>query len=744
MSAIPYDLGELDPDAPRPRGGPVRALGALERLWSSRWLGHYSRLAFRDARVGALIVAPDLTLVHVNASACSLLGRDARELHGRSILEFADPSDPSWQRALSGLHTLARDQAGPGQAIRRLVRADGTVAEVAVTPTHFRRAAGRGPLLLHLHDVTAWRRTERRQAAIAALSRRALQCRDAIALIGDAVRVTCESLDLAGCITTRSLTDGEVRVVAACGGLRDAKAAPGQPTQSAYTLLVGEPVISADLGADTRFSVPPVVLEQGFHQGISVPVPEGAGARHVIVGYLGKDDRPFTGEDTQFLQAVAEIVGAALDRAAAEEELRLRALEDRLTGLANRTLLGNRLEAELRHAEQIGHRVHVIALELDRLNRLVDSLGQEAGDAMLRVTAARLMRFARKEDLLARAGDNEFAIVATRTIGDGSALELARQVAAAAAEPYELGGHTLVMTASVGVAVNEPRELAGAQLLRNAEAAMHHAREQGGARHERFDVTMRDHLRRRLELEHDLRHAVARDELELHYQPLIALADQTIVGFEALIRWNRPGHGLLSPGHFIQIAEESGLIVPIGAWVLTAVCAQLARWPEDVYVSANVSAAQVGSELVDQVAELLQAHAITPHRLVLEITESLVLEPQARPMLDRLRQLGVRVALDDFGTGYSSLGSLHRFPIDFLKLDKALVTSVIDTNGTAIVRAAIELGHALGLQVIGEGIETEQELDALKRLGCPLGQGFRFSKPLPLPGADGLLAQVPA
>ena len=288
------------------------------------------------------------------------------------------------------------------------------------------------------------------------------------------------------------------------------------------------------------------------------------------------------------------------------------------------------------------------------------------------------------------------------------------------------------MTASVGVAVSEHGSESPEELLRDADAAMYRAKNLGGGRFELFDPKLRQHLVQRMTIEGDLRHAVTRDQLELHYQPIIDLADERLVGFEALLRWRHPDRGLIAPDQFIQIAEDTGLILPIGSWVLHEVCAQLARWPDEIQLSANLSALQITPELVLEVQHHLAEHHVKPDRLMLEITESLVLDPSVKPVVSSLRSLGVQLALDDFGTGYSSLGSLQRFPLDLLKLDRALISSLSENTGAAIVRTAIELGNALDVRVIAEGIETRAQLDTLRELGCPLGQGFLFARPLPL------------
>ena len=672
----------------------------------------------------------------VNGAVCGFLGRDAGELEGRSILEFVHPDE---LRDVQARVALIRERA-LAPTLERYLRPGGVVVEAVVTralvePEHDEPYF----FFFQFQDVTEQRRGEREKAAIADLGRAALECEDVVALIGQAVHVVREVLGVGSCVATRRLANGEVRIVAATGDLFDPRIASDQPTQTAFTLRGHGPVLSNDLVAEKRFSVPAMVLENGFRRGLSVPVPQRSGARHVIVAHAFADEPVFGDADASFLQAVAHVVAGALDRAATEDELRRRALEDPLTGLANRALLEIQLEAELRHARRLGYRVCLVALDLDRFKVVNETLGRDLGDAVLRRVAARLSECVREEDLVARPGGDEFVVLATRTAGERAITEVTQRLIDAVQDPIEIDRRELFLTASVGVTISEHGEEPAEALLRDAEAAMYRARELGGARLEAFDISLRDRLVERTAIESDLRHAVERDQLELHYQPLIALDEQRVIGFEALLRWRHPVRGLVNPGGFIQIAEETGLIIPIGSWVLEAVCAQLAQWPEAVRVSANVSAAQIGPRLVDQVEHLLSRYRVAPERLVLEITESLVLDPIARPIFAALRERGIRLALDDFGTGYSSLGSLQRFPLDVLKLDRTLISEVLETSGAAVVRAAMELGRALGVQVLAEGIEDELQLRALRDLGCPLGQGFLFSRPLTAPDAQLLI-----
>ena len=705
------------------------------RARADRLSDHFER-GFDDAAIGMMMLTPQLRVLRVNEALCRLLDRCAEELVGRSILDFTHPEDR--QRSVAKRESMVEGRED-APLVKRYVRPDGSTVEALVTIALVEPEGAESYFFSQLQDVTEQRRAERQKAAIADVGRRALECTDAIALMAEAMHVVREILGTANCITTRRRASGEVALVAAEGETFDPTIPPGQPSQTAYTLQVREPVVSNDLPGETRFSVPAMIVENGLCRGLSVPVPERSGVRHVIIAHGRANARPFTIEDTRFLEAVAHVIAGALDRSATEHELRRRALEDPLTGLANRALLATQLEAELRHARRLGNRVCVLAVDLDRFKVVNDTLGHTVGDTLLRRVAARLTACVREEDLVARPGGDEFTLVCTRTATDHAIAELAHRLVDAVREPFQIDGHEVFITASVGVAVSEHGRETPDVMLRDADAAMYRAKELGRGRFEAFDVALRRHLVERMAIEGDLRHAVERNQLELYYQPLIELGDGRVMGFEALLRWRHPERGLMAPDQFIPIAEETGLIVAIGSWVLRSVCDQLTHWPEEIYVSANLSALQIRPELVVEVEQQLTEHDISPGRLVLEITESLVLDPSTKPIVASLRALGVQMALDDFGTGYSSLGSLQRFPLDEVKLDRTLIESMAESNGVAVVRAAVELGRALGVRVIAEGIEVQSQLDALREIGCPTGQGFLFAKPLPLADAQRLV-----
>ncbi len=691
------------------------------------------RGAFEEAPIGMVMLTPRLLVSRVNAAMCRLLGRTADEVVGCSILEFTHAEDVrrslEWNYSRSGGDTIA-------PLIKRYVRADGSIVEAQVTTALIEPHGSERYFFSQCEDVTARRRGERQRAVIANLGRMALEYGDVVALMREAVRMVREILATTNCIVARCSVGGEVRMVAGDGDTPGFTLGPEHPTQTAQTLELSQPLLSNDLAREKRFPVPRIVLERGLRRGLSVPEPERSDARHVILAHGTASMPALTTEDVQFVQAVADVLAGALDRSATENELRRRALEDPLTGLANRTLFSSQLDAELRHARRLGNRVCVLVLDLDRFKTVNDTLGHSAGDALLSQVAARLTGCVREEDLVARPGGDEFTILCSRTASDHAVAELAERLIDAVIEPFDLGGREVFLTVSVGVAVSEHGSGTPEELLRDADTAMYRAKERGGNRFEIFDLVLREHLIARMSIESELRHALERDQLELHYQPLIDLSDERVVGFEALLRWRHPDRGLIAPDQFIQIAEETGLIIPMGSWVINRVCAQLASWPEQIHASANLSALQITPQLVPEVARGLARHHLTPRRLVLEITESLVLDPAIKSVVSSLRALGVQLALDDFGSGYSSLGSLQRFPLDVLKLDRTLTDSLGESSGVAVVHAAVELGRALGVDVIAEGIETKTQLDVLRELRCPLGQGYLFAKPLPLAEAQ--------
>ena len=408
------------------------------------------------------------------------------------------------------------------------------------------------------------------------------------------------------------------------------------------------------------------------------------------------------------------------------------AMHDALTGLPNRVLLNERLEQALARIDP-GDVAAVHLLDLDRFKNVNDTLGHPAGDKLLTVVAARLRGLVRETDTVARMGGDEFAVLQMSITQPADAGLLARRVIETLGDPYEIEGNQVVIGASVGIAIGPNDGTDPDQLLRNADLALYRAKGEGRGVYKYFEPGMDVKLKARRAMETDMRKALASGEFELHYQPVVCLADETITGLEALIRWRHPERGLISPGEFIPLAEEIGLIVGIGEWAIRQACATAACWPDHTTVAVNVSPKQFRHPgLVQVVVSALATSGLPARRLELEITESVLLEDGDRTLatLFRLRELGVRIAMDDFGTGYSSLSYLTKFPVRKIKIDR----SFIDTLGhspqtSAIVSSIVGLGQSLNVTITAEGVETENQAEILKEWGCDQVQGFFYGKP---------------
>ncbi|MBB4660917.1 putative bifunctional diguanylate cyclase/phosphodiesterase [Conexibacter arvalis] len=429
------------------------------------------------------------------------------------------------------------------------------------------------------------------------------------------------------------------------------------------------------------------------------------------------------------------------DRRRAEEQLAYQAHHDPLTGLPNRTQLSERLTDALARGAEHRRGVAVIFVDLDNFKVINDSLGHEAGDRLLRDVSERLRRVLGPGDLLARFGGDELAVCVEQVDDEGRALRIADRMATALRAPFVLDGEQRFVTASFGIAIAGPDDVdrSPETLLRDADAAMYRAKERGKARSEVFDTTMRRRAVERLELESGLREALAREQLRIVYQPEVSLEHGRIVAVEALLRWEHPQLGPVSPARFIPIAEQSGLIVPIGAWALHEACRQAARWNaqpggEEVVVAVNLSPRQLGaSDLAATVRGALAGSGLSPERLCLEITESAVMaDPDAAiESLHRLKALGVKLAIDDFGVGYSSLSHLRELlPVDVLKIDRSFIDGVVRRGeDKAIVTAIVELARSLGVDAVAEGVETAEQASLLHELRCHVAQGFHFARP---------------
>jgi len=418
------------------------------------------------------------------------------------------------------------------------------------------------------------------------------------------------------------------------------------------------------------------------------------------------------------------------------------ALHDALTNLPNRVLLHERLEHALARSRR-GEIVATHILDLDHFKHVNDTLGHPVGDKLLQMVASRLRALVRNTDTVARMGGDEFAIVQVALSQVVDATSLAQRVIAALSEPYEIDGHQVVIGTSLGITLAPADGLIPEQLIRNGDLALYRAKGDGRGTYRFFEVEMDEQMQARRRLEQDLRRALIAGELELHYQPVINIASGKISGLEALVRWQHPENGLVSPATFIPLAEETGLIVPIGEWVIRQACATAAQWPADLRIAVNLSPAQLRNPALPQMlVSALAASGLAPDRLELEITETVLLHDSAATLaiLFRLRELGVRIAMDDFGTGYSSLSHLQRFPFDKIKIDRSFINNIAaDVSSLNIVRAVAALASGLGVAATAEGVETPEQFDLIRSEGCTEMQGFLLSKPVPAHELEPLL-----
>ncbi|HVF48494.1 MAG TPA: EAL domain-containing protein [Pyrinomonadaceae bacterium] len=448
------------------------------------------------------------------------------------------------------------------------------------------------------------------------------------------------------------------------------------------------------------------------------------------------------------------------NRKVAEQQLHHDAFHDALTGLPNRALFMDHLRLAIARAKRNSTQMYaVLYLDLDRFKVINDSLGHMVGDQLLVGIARRLEECLRPGDTVARLGGDEFTVLIEDIKAENEAIYVAERIQKELRLPFNLSGREVFTTVSIGIAPSSSNYERAEDILRDADTAMYRAKSAGKARHEIFDTAMHARAMNLLQLETDLRRAVEREEFFVQYQPIVDLENFSLRGFEALVRWRHPERGFISPIDFIPVAEETGLIIPLGEWVLRESCKQMQRWqkmfPSDplMFISVNLSGKQFAQhDLINEVAYILNETKIDPHSLKLEITESVVMEniETATEMLKQLRALGVQLSIDDFGTGYSSLSYLHRFPIDTLKIDRSFVTCMAENNeNMEIVRTIIMLAQNLGMDVVAEGVETNEQLSLLRKLGCENGQGYFFSKPVYQEGAekiisDTYLSQMPA
>ncbi|HEY0969748.1 MAG TPA: EAL domain-containing protein [Gemmatimonadales bacterium] len=724
----------------------------------------------------AIAVHRDRVILYVNRAGAALAAiDDPGELVGTRVTDLihADDHDRIRGRA-EDFDEHGRRETDSTEA--RLVRRDGRVIEVEVVsvPVVY---AGRAAVQSVVRDVTERRQAER------ALREGEARLRDAERRArATAERMRAVASAAAGVMAADSLEALHRVLRGACAAALPFELFTFGIYDEAHHALQfqGDPgtgippitVFAADTPAERVVSERRSLLTvNGDDPGMAGALVPGAGRRSAsvirtpvlagdqVLGMVSVHSYTpglYGQQDVEVLEVVAALASTAVRNIRlveairrSEERLAHQAFHDPLTELANRALFLDRVRHALARRRRRDAGVAVLFVDLDDFKKVNDSLGHSAGDRLLVAAAERLCACVRSADTVARLGGDEFAVLVEDAGGPTDAAFVAERLVDALRAPFAVGGTELFVSASVGVAIAAPGEGAD-ELLRNADVAMYYAKARRKDGHAVFEPWMHETVRERLAIEADLRRALERDELTLHYQPIVRLDTGIPIGVEALIRWHHPERGSVSPGAFIPVAEDTGLIVPLGRWILRRACEQARRWQDaragvatPLRVTINISGRQLqDASFVDDVRETLAVTGVDATSLVLEITESVLMQ-HTEVVLERLRELkalGLSLAIDDFGTGYSSLGYLQRFPIDILKIDKAFVDAVRDGDGDpALARAVIALGDSLGMQTVAEGIEGAAQADGLRRLGCQLGQGYHFARPLP---AEALTAML--
>jgi len=591
------------------------------------------------------------------------------------------------------------------------------------------------------------------QAAVAELGVAALEGVEVGALMDEAVSIVARTLGVELCEVLELSPSRESLLLRAGVGWKDglvrSAAIPmGSEFYAGFTWGSRGRVLVGDWSEERRFKPTPILRTEDAASSATVTI-GGQSRLYGVLGAHAKRPGAFNEHDVDFLQAIANVLAEAIGRRAAEQHVRHQALHDPLTGLPNRTLLLERIGHWIDRAARSHGTAALLFVDLDNFKVVNDVLGHEAGDELLALVGERIAAAMRASDTVARLGGDEFVVFCEDISGEHHALSLVERLFEVLEAPFDVRQRRHHVTASVGIALADEGSAAD-DLMRDADAAMYRAKERGRNRYEVFDSEMHAWSRKWLETEADLRRALAGSELVNVYQPIVRPGDGLITGFEALVRWQHPTRGLLGPADFIEVAEQSGLIVEVGTHVLREACAEAARWQalserpaEPPRVSVNVSPRQLADPgLTDTVIEALDAAGLEPSLLSLEITESALVgdAESTLEVLTRLKDFGIRIELDDFGTGYSSLTYLRRFPIDAVKIDRSFVSGLVTSpEDSAIVGAVISMGRSLGLHVIAEGVETSAQAEELAALGCGLAQGFLFARPMDAQATHDLL-----
>jgi diguanylate cyclase (GGDEF)-like protein/PAS domain S-box-containing protein len=677
-----------------------------------------------------------------------MLGHRDQAQVGQSLFDLVHPHDLPTLRGRFAEH-LAGEARNASFEFRCLA-ADGTWRHLEALASNLLDDPAVAGVVLNTRDLTDRKHAEGLLAAQAQVL--GLIARDAplMETLSALARLIEAESDGARCAVLLLDDEGDALTVAAAPSLVDAG------LHEADGLVVGPeggssgtavhrhaPVLVADVASDPLWAeTRQAALARGLRAAWAMPImtAESSQVLGTVTVYF---DRPrgAAPNDVRLLEAAADLADIAIERSRAQAQLAHQAAHDALTGLPNRVFFLDRAAHALDRTRRSHSSVAVLFCDLDRFKVINDSLGHEAGDTLLRQLAGRLQEVVRPGDTVARFGGDEFTILCESIADESHALAIAERVGRVAATPFALGDGEVFVTMSVGIALGSGTRTRPEALIENADAAMYRAKARGGNRREVFDRDMRARAKRRLALHSALHRAVERGEFRVLYQPVVSLQSLLPVGAEALVRWQHPERGLVGPREFIGLAEETGLIVPIGTRVLHEACREAERWraaePGRVppCIKVNLSARQFAHpNLVEVVAGILAETGVDPASVYLEITETVLMEDaeSTSAALRELKSLGVSLTVDDFGTGYSSLLYLKRFPVDELKVDRTFVAGLLgNAEDEAIVAAIVSLAHTLGLKAVAEGVESPAQLTRLRELGCDLGQGYHFARPMP-------------
>jgi diguanylate cyclase (GGDEF)-like protein/PAS domain S-box-containing protein len=707
------------------------------------------RAVFQNAAVGITRVGLDGVLADFNQKFSDMLGYTRDELTGKAIKDITHPDD--YGHGAGFRSALSRGGIKSATGEKRYLRKDGSIIWARRTMSTACDADGKPQYVISVvEDVTDRRQAGLRQTLEHAVTRLLSDADRSSGIISKVIQIIGEAFSCAygaywiqdqhaqvmACSETWSVPSAEIKEFA------ESNRQFRHPLNQSGGLFMrawnsGEPVWVSDVTQDTEFRRASVAAKAGLKGAFAFPIRSGNDTLGVME-FFSHVSRPPDEALLLSTRAIGSQIGLFIARKQAEERIIRLAHYDELTGLANRNMFGQCLNHALARARRNGKLLAVLFIDLDRFKNINDTLGHDAGDRVLKEVAERLQGCLRASDTIGRLGGDEFVVLLEEMPQPVYCGTVAQKILATIAKPVTVGEQNFQLTASIGISAYPADGEDAQNLLKNADVAMYRAKEQGKNNYQFYSAQMNVHSLEHLEMESDLRRALERNEFLLHYQPKVDVVSGRITGMEALVRWQHPGKGLIPPLQFIPLAEETGLIVPIGEWVLKTACARNKSWHEQglppLRVAVNLSARQFAHEgLLQDVENILHETGLDPTLLELEITESLVMQNPARAVkrLNELKAMGIHLSIDDFGTGYSSLSNLKHFPIETLKIDRSFIRDLpADADDSAITLAILAMAHSLKLKVIAEGVETVEQLNFLRDHLCDEVQGYYFSKPL--------------